>query len=374
MFEKSQTTERKLMVVADEAWQLLRSSEHLAVHERLAEKVVRVGRRYGFGVLTSTQQLEDVPQVFINSSALIFLHNYKEPEFSKRMIPLSNFDSAYMATAAQGECLVFDRLRAQQGQVLPDYVKVDPLSDKEYAELKGRAKQFEVPVIKEAEQKQEILPVEDGEKHLPQSDTRIPIPHGAPSPTEHAAMLAIYRNKSKDTTEIIKYIKDRDWILSSSTLYGYVGKPSVFDTIVRAGFAVESGGNYALTDKGLKWIEPEKILVNQSDKLGSEAHVRLLVKTIEKLHDLNMLVITSSAKHSFDLIAWPVYRKKRYLWDREEVRGYEIQTSARDDSISTNKEKAKEWGIPMVWVSDNEEVLGEIRKATGDSDEYVKID
>ena len=98
------------------------------------------------------------------------------------------------------------------------------------------------------------------------------------------------------------------------------------------------------------------------------------MKTIEKLHDMNMLVITSSAKHSFDLIAWPVYRKKRYLWDREEVRGYEVQTSAREDSISMNKEKAKEWGIPMVWVSDSTDVLDAIRKATNDSNEYMKID
>ncbi len=154
-----------------------------------------------------------------------------------------------------------------------------------------------------------------------QRDARIPIPRGAPSPTEHAAMLSIYRNKGKDVAEVIKYIRKRDWILSPSTLYGYIGKPSVFDAIVSAGFATQSGEKYTLVDKGLKWVDPEKILVNQSDKLGSEAHVRLLVKTIEKLHDMNMLVITSSAKHSFDLTAWPVYRKKRYLWDREEAQG-----------------------------------------------------
>ena len=98
------------------------------------------------------------------------------------------------------------------------------------------------------------------------------------------------------------------------------------------------------------------------------------MKTIEKLHDMNMLVITSSAKHSFDLTAWPVYRKKRYLWDREEARGYEVQTSAREDSISMNKEKAKEWGIPMVWVSDSAEVLDEIRKMAGDGYGYMKIE
>ena len=91
-----------------------------------------------------------------------------------------------------------------------------------------------------------------------QRDARIPIPRGAPSPTEHAAMLSIYRNKGKDVAEVIKYIRKRDWILSPNTLYGYKWKPSVFDAIVSAGFATQSGEKYTLVDKRLKWVDPEK--------------------------------------------------------------------------------------------------------------------
>ncbi len=120
----------------DEAWQILSSSEELEMQESLAEKVVRIGRRYGFGIVTSTQQLEDLPSAFINSSAIMFLHNYHYLWGAKEGIWLNNFDKAYIASAAQGECLVYDRLRFQEGQTFADYVKVDPLSEEEYKKLK----------------------------------------------------------------------------------------------------------------------------------------------------------------------------------------------------------------------------------------------
>ena len=55
-----------------------------------------------------------------------------------------------------------------------------------------------------------------------------------------------------------------------------------------------------------------------------------------------MLVITSRIKHSPDLIAWPVHQKKRYLWDTGGVKGYEIQTSSRKDSVLENISKKED--------------------------------
>jgi hypothetical protein len=102
--------------------------------------------------------------------------------------------------------------------------------------------------------------------------------------------------------------------------------------------------------QGLRWVEPERILENQSDKLGSEEHKRLLIRTIHKLHESNMLVTTSRIKHSPDLIAWPVHQKKRYLWDTGGVKGYEIQTSSRKDSVKQNSGKEELWNVPIIWV------------------------
>ena len=111
------------------------------------------------------------------------------------------------------------------------------------------------------------------------------------------------------------------------------------EKLVNAGFAAKEGSAYRLTEQGKKWVVSEYIMANQSDKLGSEEHKRLMAKTIEKLRKENMLVVTSSAKHSPDLISFPVSKIKRYLWDFAGAMGYEIQTSARKEAIEMNEAK-----------------------------------
>lgn len=76
-----------------------------------------------------------------------------------------------------------------------------------------------------------------------------------------------------------------------------------------------------------------------------------MAKTISNLHEENMLVITSSVKHSPDLIAFPVSKKKRYLWDTSSAIGYEIQTSARREPVKINEAK-RELGIRITWVTE----------------------
>ncbi len=354
LFEKEGQAEReKLLVVVDEAWQLLNSSGRLGMHESLAEKVIRVGRRYGFGIIASTQQLGDVPESFINSSSVTFLHNYRQLYGNR--LNLNQFDLAYLASAGQGECLVFDRLRSHNGQSYPDYVKVRQLSGQEYAEIKAKSDTFDIPSYAEHLNTLPDLPGHATPAAPPVASTQsrkspFRIPDGAPSPAEHAAMLAIYYCAEKTKTGLISYIKEKGWIRSDTTMYGYTAKPGVLDGTVNAGFAAKSRNTYSLTEQGLRWVEPERILENQSDKLGSEEHKRLLIRTIHKLHESNMLVTTSRIKHSPDLIAWPVHQKKRYLWDTGWVKGYEIQTSSRKDSVKQNSGKEEFWNVPIIWI------------------------
>lgn len=134
--------------------------------------------------------------------------------------------------------------------------------------------------------------------------------------------------------------------------------------------AARNENSYELTEKGLNWVEPMCILANQQDKIGSEQHRRLLAKTMEKLHESNTLVLTTSDKHSFDLLGYPIVLNKKWLWDEKGVKGYEIQTSSRPDSVEMNSGKAKRWNIPLVWVASTNEVLEEIRKFTNGADEY----
>ena len=112
---------------------------------------------------------------------------------------------------------------------------------------------------------------------------------------------------------------------------------------------------------------------NQSDKLGSEEHKQLMRKTIKMLQDKLIMVISPREKYSFDLIGIPVNEKKPGLWDMSKAKGYEVQTSARKDSIEANIGKDLRWGLPMVWVASDKEVLDMITEPTGDKDEYVLV-
>ena len=93
-----------------------------------------------------------------------------------------------------------------------------------------------------------------------------------------------------------------------------------------------------------------------------------MAKTIEKLHEENMLVATSSAKHSPDLISFPVSKAKRYLWDVAGAMSYEIQTSARKEVIEMNEAKT---GLPITWVADNKRILKAIKQVTNENDSYI---
>ena len=139
---------------------------------------------------------------------------------------------------------------------------------------------------------------------------------------------------------------------------------------MNAGFAAKEESTYRLTEQGKRWVVPEYIMANQSDKLGSEEHKRLIAKTIEKLHEENMLVVTSSAKHSPDLISFSVSKAKRYFWDVTGAMGYEIQTSARKEAIEMNEAKT---GLPITWVARDEEVLENIKRLTNQMGKYLLI-
>ena len=142
------------------------------------------------------------------------------------------------------------------------------------------------------------------------------------------------------------------------------------EKLVNAGFAAKEESAYRLTEQGKKWVVPEYIMANQSDKLGSKEHKRLMAKTIEKLHEENMLVATSSAKHSPDLISFPVSKAKRYLWDIAGAMGYKIQTSVRKEAIEMNEAKTD---LPITWVAEDKEVLEGIRRLTNENGQYMII-
>jgi hypothetical protein len=195
-------------------------------------------------------------------------------------------------------------------------------------------------------------------------------PSDRPTPTMHAALLAIAENKVTTLITLAKWLKKSGFVTGDPTIYGYKGRKGVFDNVVSLGYAKKTGKNYELTEKGKKLAEPEAMLGDEED-LGSDLHRQLLKKTIEYLHKKNMLVFSEVG--GFDLIAYPVDAKKKYLWDDVKRRAFEIQTTARKDSVMANAEKKKKYGLPITWVSYDAKVLEEIKKLTDNRDEYMLI-
>ena len=362
----------QLMLVLDEAWKILQSQQQDR-QEALPSQIVRLGRKYGFGILVSTQQMTDMPPTFLNSSAVQIIHRYRETSATLSVASLYNlgqFETAYLNTAKPGEAMVFDQYRSQLGQWWLDYVKVAMLNKKETDTLAQLYDTYEPKPIHETQ-----LPIDDyGKTPKKEGIEKIPFPppEDRPTPTIHAALLAILNNENAERQVIVKELKDRGWITADDTLYGRKGRPSVFDNIVSLGFAAANGERLELTEKARKMIQPERILESESS-MGSDLHRRLLIKTIEALHESNMFVMATAQPESFDLIAYPVDLRKKYLWYDEGRMAYEIQTTARKDSILANASKKEKYRIPITWVTYDEEILNEIKKLTENKDEYLLI-
>jgi energy-coupling factor transporter ATP-binding protein EcfA2 len=199
-------------------------------------------------------------------------------------------------------------------------------------------------------------------------------PEDRPTATQHAAMLAIYNNKGAPLSVLAKYLKAKGWITGDPTIYGSKGRVGVFESLAKLGLASKTSKGYELTGKGLKFIDPSAI-IDGANNLGSDLHIRLMKKTIEKLHEDNMLVVAPKGSDAPDLIAYPVASaiKKKYMWDDTKRMAYEIQTNAREDAILSNSKKKEKYEIPITWISYEESILEEIKKTGSNKDKYVLI-
>lgn len=366
--------EVKLIIVLDEAWQILQSKIGEENMESLPSRIVRLGRKYGFGMLVSTQQIEDVPNTFINSSSIRVIHSYHGASVygnTADIFGLGDFETAYLKTSERGEALIFDKGRAMRGQFWADYVKVDMLTKQELEAMKAKSDKFKPAQIDEPE-----LPLDMGAKK-PVQKTASAVeffkpPNDRPTATQHAAMLAVLANPKTERGEMIKWLENKKWITASNTLYGRKQNPSVFDAIVKLGLAKGENGKLSLTEKGEKWVVPAKILENESE-IGGDLHRQILIKTIEYLHESNIFVMATPEPESFDLIAYDVDAKKKFLWDDKNRKAYEIQTTARKDSILANWDKKEKYKVPITWVTYDEQIMEEIKKITENKDEYLLI-
>ena len=184
-------------------------------------------------------------------------------------------------------------------------------------------------------------------------------------------MLAAQQHPEAKMKDMTKWLKER-YAYTDSTLYGYGTRGSIFDTAMSLGYIDKHGKSYSLTEKGKKVVDSSTMLKDAVNG-GSDLHRQILAKTIEKLHESNMLVIAPRDREAHDLIAYPVDRHKKYLWDDEGVRAYEIQTSARKDAVSLNGEKSTKYNMPITWVTPDKGILDNIKELTGNKDSYMLV-
>jgi hypothetical protein len=349
----------RLMVILDEAWQFFKREREFDMHrESSLEKVVRLGRKYGFGLVVSTQQIEDVPKVFINSCALLMLHQQREYQyFGRDILELGEFESAYLKAAGQGEMLLFDRGMAQKGQLWPDYIKVAPFSSRESAALSSRFRAYLPDAIREPEMPIEMhdhaaaLRAQQTGKNGIFSDLDIP------SVAVYRFMIAIERTGS--VTDAYAMLKEKGWLTSLASLYGGKSKPSILARAISSGYVSQEG---KLTEKGLEVINSERIIAKQGIYSGSEEHKELMRRTIRMIQDKGNFAFTLSDKNSFDI--GELKAKMKRIWNFDELSVYECQTNAITEEISKCTERAKKRSTNIVFVTNSDETTKAIEKLT----------
>lgn len=347
--------EPKLMVILDEAWQFFKREREFDAHrESSLEKVVRLGRKYGFGLVVSTQQIEDVPKVFINSCSLLMLHQQREFTYMGRdILGLGSFESSYIKSAAQGEMLLFDRRMSGKGQWYPDYVKVKPVSDEEIGIVSKKYARYIPDTIYEPE-----MPIEmnDNYLHANQFGKWSFKDLDIPSVTVYRFIIALFRTNT--LTEAYRFVREKDWITSKPTLYGGSGKPSILARAISSSYAKQDG---TLTLKGLEVVDPNRLIAKQGVLAGSEEHKRLMEMAIKRIQDNGNFAFVPKEKDSFDV--GEINAKTRTSWDLEHLTVYECQTNSIKEEIE--KCMAKGLNARLVFVTNRKETGDAITKMTG---------
>lgn len=110
-------TDIKLIVVLDEAWKLCRDENSIPV------KVVKEGRKHGYALITSSQDLADTAEPILSNSGTTILHRTENPrylEYFRKAYDLTETELSRLRNLPVGEALVKIGLDPK-----PFFVKVD---------------------------------------------------------------------------------------------------------------------------------------------------------------------------------------------------------------------------------------------------------
>jgi hypothetical protein len=332
--------ERKVIVCVDEAHRLLRTFEK---YESIYVEMSREIRAFGM-LWTATQNYTDIPSHVRNQFGTQFIFN-------------TNHDDDLKALRAIDEKLAWAAVS------LPKHY----FTDARYEWLHQAVP--EISLFWEAQDKERVY-YEAQAKAEPLMPAQ---PSDRPSPTVHAALLAMQNSQDASLAGLAAWLKTSGFAISDNTIYGYGSREGVFDAAASLGLAQKQKKGFVLTASGKRWVDPATILKDELNA-GSDLHKQILAKTIKQLHKSNMLVVAPREREAHDLIAYPVDKRKKYLWDDKARMAYEIQTSARKDAIEINGAKKEKYGLPLTWVTYDKDIMKDIKEITAGNDSYMLVD
>lgn len=131
----SELAQLRLITVLDEAWQIFQTKEKdQMVQEPLPTKIVRMGRKYGMGIIVSTQNINDIPQEIISNAATVIVHRFWEPkqlEYIKKFISLADSELESLRNTPPGAGYI-----RQSSRPNPALVQVQMFNPSDYAGLR----------------------------------------------------------------------------------------------------------------------------------------------------------------------------------------------------------------------------------------------
>lgn len=387
----------KLYVALDDAYQAIKEFDEM---ESPVSRIVREGRKFGFGLVISTQLASDLPSAIMGNTALKFLHSYHEPgdiEITHRMMALSTVEKEILNRAHPGTGFLFDQHAIQLGRG-PAFIKVKKLSEPEFNELGARCKASLAELDREkATTKAVPAPIEkeafvayEGKAPIVDQEAKQSEPPGASQAVgaveisedrKPAGVLGLvpsvemYKLIAGPTTQGIYNVRGQR--LDSAAVLKGLDVPSVgvyrfllclretgsgrlaCELLRKLGWITSRSslnGNKskpslqqkaitygymdirsnALTEKALDVIDADRLVASQGSNAGGEEHKRLMRLTIEMIQKRANFAFVPRANNSFDV---GELESAGSSWSSK-VNVYEAQTNAEPRELERCKAHA----------------------------------
>ncbi len=347
----------RLQIALDDAYQAL--LDYYGKETNIT-KIVREGRKYGFGLLIATQMLKDLPGPIVANTSMKFVFSYHEPkelEDVHLMLGMSEIETSLLYKMPRGHCFLFDQNAIQGGNEHPAYIEVDKLSKAEMERLAATIARVEIGGVIVPKQEQLQRPgssITDGLRIPPVSVYRF--------------LVAVQR--TSNAADAVKFLKEKRLITSDSTIYGGKKKPSLIERAKDANYMNEEG---KLTDMALEILEPKLMVEKQGARKGGEDHQAIMKRLIEIEQDNGNFAFVLSEREAFDIGVIVPDKRTRGVWNYGAIRAYEVQTTAIKSEVDRCVEKSKQNNTELIFATNSSKVKKEIELITMDRYKVLKI-